>query len=516
MNYEQTETKTQSISQDIKPFLSNIFILMSKYQSLLENIQFDLQNKYPKDELNTILIQTFYIITNDKPTMTLGDLYRFLKGKKIFFNISNLNQAFMTYDKDNDSVLSLVEFSNILNFNITQYKFIAKAEPNSNMIRRMINYLLKDFEFFEKLNESLKTLYSSFPHFSANDFFYQIASKKNDISLQDIERLLNEIELTNATKHAKYVYMKMSNNVLENIKLEQFLKYFTLISSKLNDNLSLLDSSSFLNSSQLTTMLNDAIVRTQEMNAPKRKKIEYDMFNTFIKFLLNKDTKLSSILANERTFNPATLYNYISNYKDIPLDTFINKLQTVFNVQTDKKVLSNIFERYCLRGYYITYIQFNKLIGAGVSNLDAKLAVDSYESMSKELKDKIELAIKTAVQNEIDIENFRKKLNKMNHFNLRKIFIDISQGNLYITTFDLQDYFELNKDQSNMLLKRFDKDDDGKISYDDVSILYITNIVCEGSFPLYLISISKHNFLTKNKINIIFTILIFIYNYYRS
>ena len=119
-------------------------------------------------------------------------------------------------------------------------------------------------------------------------------------------------------------------------------------------------------------------------------------------------------------------------------------------------------------------------------------------------------------QNEIDIENFRKKLNKMNHFNLRKIFIDISQGNLYITTFDLQDYFELNKDQSNMLLKRFDKDDDGKISYDDVSILYITNIVCEGSFPLYLISISKHNFLTKNKINIIFTILIFIYNYYRS
>ena len=211
----------------------------------------------------------------------------------------------------------------------------------------MINYLLKDFEFFEKLNESLKTLYSSFPHFSANDFFYQIASKQNDISLQDIERLLNEIELTNATKHAKYVYMKMSNNVLENIKLEQFLKYFTLISSKLNDNLSLLDSSSFLNSSQLTTMLNDAIVRTQEMNAPKRKKIEYDMFNTFIKFLLNKDTKLSSILANERTFNPATLYNYISNYKDIPLDTFINKLQTVFNVQTDKKVLSNIFEIYC-------------------------------------------------------------------------------------------------------------------------------------------------------------------------
>ena len=101
-----------------------------------------------------------------------------------------------------------------------------------------------------------------------------------------------------------------NNNVLENIKLEQFLKYFTLISSKLNDNLSLLDSSSFLNSSQLTTMLNDAIVRTQEMNTPKRKKIEYDMFNTFIKFLLNKDTKLSSILANERTFNPATLYNF--------------------------------------------------------------------------------------------------------------------------------------------------------------------------------------------------------------
>lgn len=487
MNYDKTEetNKELSISQESKPFLSNIFMLMSKYQTILENIQYELLNQYPKDELNTILLQTFYIITNDKQTITLGDLYRFLKGKKIFFNISNLNQAFISYDKDNDSVLSLSEFSNIINFNITQYKFIAKAEPNSNIIRRMINYLLKDFEFFEKLNEAIKAFYTISPHFSAHDFFYQISSNKVDISVQDIEKLLNEIDIMNASKHAKYIYMKMSNNVLENIKLEQFLKYFTIISSKLNDNL--LDSSSLLNSSQLTTMLNDAIVRTQEINAPKRKKIEYEMFNTFIKYLLNKDSKLSSILSNERTFNPATLYNYISNYKDIPLDTFIIKIQTLFNVQTDKKVLSSIFERYCLRGYYITYIQFNKLIGVGVNNLDVKLAVDSYESMSKELKDKIELTIKTAIQNEIDIENFRKKLNKMNHFNLRNIFIDISQGNLYITTFDLQESFELNKDQSAMLLKRFDKDDDGKISYDDVSILYIINIVCERSFPLYLI-----------------------------
>ena len=120
----------------------------------------------------------------------------------------------------------------------------------------------------------------------------------------------------------------------------------------------------------------------------------------------------------------------------------------------------------------MSYTQFNKLMGLGVNNIDFQQTVESYELFPQELKNKINLSIQTAIKNEIDIENFRKKLNKMSHFNLRDIFNSISQGNSYITTFDLEDYFGIDKEQSSIVMKRFDKDDDGKISYDDVSFNY--------------------------------------------
>ena len=267
--------------------------------------------------------------------------------------------------------------------------------------------------------------------------------------------------------------MKITNNVVENINLEQFVKYFTIINSNTSKlKTDSLNSSSFLNSSQLTCMLNQAIEQTQQEYYPKKIKMEYEMFYTYIKFVIDKDKKLSNILQGEQFFNSATLFNYLSNYKDMTLDTFLTKLQMLFQITTDRKTLSNIFERYSSRGYYMSYTQFNKLMGLGVNNIDFQQTVESYELFPQELKNKINLSIQTAIKNEIDIENFRKKLNKMSHFNLRDIFNSISQGNSYITTFDLEDYFGIDKEQSSIVMKRFDKDDDGKISYDDVSLNY--------------------------------------------
>lgn len=466
---------TNNISEEIKPYLSEIFILISKYQKILEGIQNELVSQCQKSELNIILQQTFYIITNNKDKMTLGDLYRFLTNKKIFFNLSNLSHAFIAYDKDNDSFVTMADFSNIFNFPISSNKFISKSEPNSNIIRIIIKYLLKDFEFFEMLDDLLKQLYSVNKNFNATRFFNAISFNKIDLSLGDIQKVLNDLGIINdSLLHSKYILMKITNNVVENITLDQFIKYFTIIKSNTSKlKTDSLNSSAFLNSSQLTTMLNQAIEKTLQEYYPKKIKIEYEMFYTYIKFVIDKDKKLSSILKKEQFFNSATLFNYLSNYKDMTLDTFLNKLQTLFQITVDRKTLSNIFERYSSKGYYMSYTQFNKLMGLGVNNLNFEHTVESYELFPKELKNKINLSIHTAIKNEIDIENFRKKLNKMSHFNLKEVFNSISQGNSYITTFDLEDYFGIDKDQSCIVMKRFDKDDDGKISYDDVSFNYI-------------------------------------------
>lgn len=465
---------TINISEEIKPYLSEIFILISKYQKILENIQNELLSQCRQNDLNIILQQTFYIITNNKDKMTLGDLYRFLTNKKIFFNLSNLSHAFITYDKDNDSFLTMTDFSNIFNFPINSNKFISKTEPNSNIIRIIIKYLLKDFEFFEMLNNLLKQLYKINKNFNATGFFNTISLNKTDLSLEDIQKVLNDLGIIkDSLIHSKYILMKITNNVVENINLEQFVKYFTIINSNTSKlKTDSLNSSSFLNSSQLTCMLNQAIEQTQQEYYPKKIKMEYEMFYTYIKFVIDKDKKLSNILQGEQFFNSATLFNYLSNYKDMTLDTFLTKLQMLFQITTDRKTLSNIFERYSSRGYYMSYTQFNKLMGLGVNNIDFQQTVESYELFPQELKNKINLSIQTAIKNEIDIENFRKKLNKMSHFNLRDIFNSISQGNSYITTFDLEDYFGIDKEQSSIVMKRFDKDDDGKISYDDVSFNY--------------------------------------------
>lgn len=215
--------------------------------------------------------------------------------------------------------------------------------------------------------------------------------------------------------------------------------------------------------------MDDSLNKTNVSNHPIQNKIEYDMFQAFIRFLVKKDNDLISLLKNENSFNPATLFNYITNYNKLTVEEFAQQLLTLFKLSISKEELLPILGRYSLKDYYFSYAQFVKLFGITCTEIDLKLAVDKYESVSTQLKDIILTCIKTAIQNEVDIEVFRKKLNKMTHFNLKDLFNAISDGNVYITTFDLEEYFNVTKEDSNLLIRRFDKDDDGKISYDDVS-----------------------------------------------
>ena len=192
------------------------------------------------------------------------------------------------------------------------------------------------------------------------------------------------------------------------------------------------------------------------------------MFNAFIKFLIEKDTKLTLILSKENLFNPATLFNYITPYNQIPLDDFSKRLKTLFGIEISKKAVDIIYERYSKGGYNMDYNLFNKFIGVNVKETNLNDSSHNYNDFSKNLKDKIINTIKIAITNEIQIEDFRQKLNKMSHFNTKNIFNNISKDGVNIINLDLEDFFGINKFQSNLLIRRFDVDEDGKISYDDV------------------------------------------------
>ena len=114
------------------------------------------------------------------------------------------------------------------------------------------------------------------------------------------------------------------------------------------------------------------------------------------------------------------------------------------------------------------YNLFNKFIGVNVKETNLNDSSHNYNDFSKNLKDKIINTIKIAITNEIQIEDFRQKLNKMSHFNTKNIFNNISKDGVNIINLDLEDFFGINKFQSNLLIRRFDVDEDGKISYDDV------------------------------------------------
>jgi hypothetical protein len=449
----------------IKPMLKNIFQLLSSYQSQIEQIQIELHQSFKKQDLNVILQQTFYLISNDKPSLTLGDFYRYLKYKKIYFNLPNLRIFFNAYDIDNDSFLSIKEFSNLFNFSVIPFKFIAKFEENSIFNKAFINILSKNLEMFEMINSNLKNLYSIEKSFIPDKLFYTISIENDEITVEQIKNFLQFFGI-NSNKKAKDIFMKINCNTIDNnITLFQFSKFFILQSKIAND---ILKENSILDAIKINEIINNAINKTKEENYGKLEKIENDMFNAFIKFLIEKDTKLTLILSKENLFNPATLFNYITPYNQIPLDDFAKRLKTLFGIEISKKAVDIIYERYSKGGYNMDYNLFNKFIGVNVKETNLNDSSHNYNDFSKNLKDKIINTIKIAITNEIQIEDFRQKLNRMSHFNTKNIFNNISKDGVNIINLDLEDFFGINKFQSNLLIRRFDVDEDGKISYDDV------------------------------------------------
>ena len=110
----------------------------------------------------------------------------------------------------------------------------------------------------------------------------------------------------------------------------------------------------------------------------------------------------------------------------------------------------------------------------------SELFIRSVDSiMSDETKYKFAQLIQLLISEEMKIEIWRQKLNKMRNFIIKNIFEKIDYyGNGFITEYDISDY--LNK--CNVvnakfdiisLISRFNKDNSGKVTYSQVILVFI-------------------------------------------
>ena len=108
----------------------------------------------------------------------------------------------------------------------------------------------------------------------------------------------------------------------------------------------------------------------------------------------------------------------------------------------------------------MNFDNFLKLLKIKIKNFDLNKINNINENL---IKKTLEISIK----NEIEIENKISKLNKISNFNLSKIFEQISNKNNFISKIDLENYFNLTSNQTEILFNRLDFNNDNKISYED-------------------------------------------------
>ncbi len=128
-------------------------------------------------------------------------------------------------------------------------------------------------------------------------------------------------------------------------------------------------------------------------------------------------------------------------------------------------------------------MQNNQMINFKSDNLDNNLS----SFFTKETEELIQNILRKTINNENKIEIWRTKLNKLQMFSIKNIFSKIIDKRMpdlkyaFITKMDLNYYFTLIenmtynslsiKNDIETILQLFDKDRDGKISFDEVKFL---------------------------------------------
>jgi len=450
--------------------IKKIFLNIYEFEIQILLIQNEMKSKFLNEELNYLIQLFFYIISNNKTVIILNDFYKFLKENRINFNISNLKLLFISLNNKNDNLLDLNEFCFLFNFPVKINKFIEKFERNFYFNEYFIKLILLNLNLFENLQILLNTFYNQFKNFSPFLLFNEINNNnnKNFIEFNDLFLYLKNLNFKE--NEIKLIFNKIKSSFNSNvINFKQFSKFFDLIKFNsfikpgINENPFVFDTNEIIKIIDNFYNLSEKGKEREKNN--EKINIENEIFIKIINFIIELDSNVENILKNENFFADKLFKYFIINPEknSIEKNDFYEILKNKYQIKINKKTLNLIFSKYSNDNVNMNYENFLKLLKIRIKNFDLN-KINNNNSINENLiKETLELSIK----NEIEIENKISKLNKMTKFNLNKIFEKISDGNNFLSKIDLENYFNLNSNQSEILFKRLDFDNDNKISYED-------------------------------------------------
>ena len=468
LNFDSSNEKIYLFKKEF--LLKKIFLNIFEFELKIIEIQNEIKNNFSNEELNYLIQLFFYIISNNKTIIILNDFYKFLKENKINFNISNLKLFFISINNKNDNLIDLNEFSFLFNFQIKKLKFVEKFEKNFYFNEFFIKIILLNLNLFENLQILLNSFYNQFKNFSPIFLFNEIINNnnKNFIDFNDFFSYLKKLNFNE--NEIKIIFNKIKFNSNE-INFKQFSKFFNLfkfnsnIKPNFNENPFVFDTNEIIKIIENFIFLNEK----NEKNENKNNQIENEIFIKIIKFIIELDSNVENILKNEnfyvdklfKSFIKENEKNSIENEKNsIEKNDFYNILKNKYKININKKTLNLIFSKYSNDNFNMNFDNFLKLLKIKIKNFDLNKINNINENL---IKKTLEISIK----NEIEIENKISKLNKISNFNLSKIFEQISNKNNFISKIDLENYFNLTSNQTEILFNRLDFNNDNKISYED-------------------------------------------------
>ena len=468
LNFDSSNEKIYLFKKEF--LLKKIFLNIFEFELKIIEIQNEIKNNFSNEELNYLIQLFFYIISNNKTIIILNDFYKFLKENKINFNISNLKLFFISINNKNDNLIDLNEFSFLFNFQIKKLKFVEKFEKNFYFNEFFIKIILLNLNLFENLQILLNSFYNQFKNFSPIFLFNEIKNNnKNFIDFNDFFSYLKKLNFNE--NEIKIIFNKIKSNFNSNeINFKQFSKFFNLfkfnsnIKPNFNENPFVFDTNEIIKIIENFIFLNEKNEKKNENN-----QIENEIFIKIIKFIIELDSNVENILKNEnfyvdklfKSFIKENEKNSIENEKNsIEKNDFYNILKNKYKININKKTLNLIFSKYSNDNFNMNFDNFLKLLKIKIKNFDLNKINNINENL---IKKTLEISIK----NEIEIENKISKLNKISNFNLSKIFEQISNKNNFISKIDLENYFNLTSNQTEILFNRLDFNNDNKISYED-------------------------------------------------
>ena len=471
LNFDSSNEKIYLFKKEF--LLKKIFLNIFEFELKIIEIQNEIKNNFSNEEINYLIQLFFYIISNNKTIIILNDFYKFLKENKINFNISNLKLFFISINNKNDNLIDLNEFSFLFNFQIKKLKFVEKFEKNFYFNEFFIKIILLNLNLFENLQILLNSFYNQFKNFSPIFLFNEIKNNnKNFIDFNDLNLYLKKLNFNE--NEIKIIFNKIKSNFNSNeINFKQFSKFFNLfkfnsnIKPNFNENPFVFDTNEIIKIIENFIFLNEKNEKNENKN--ENNQIENEIFIKIIKFIIELDSNVENILKNENFYVDKLFKSFIKeNEKNsieieknsIEKNDFYNILKNKYKININKKTLNLIFSKYSNDNFNMNFDNFLKLLKIKIKNFDLNKINNINENL---IKKTLEISIK----NEIEIENKISKLNKISNFNLSKIFEQISNKNNFISKIDLENYFNLTSNQTEILFNRLDFNNDNKISYED-------------------------------------------------